>query len=493
MTSGSAPAPDLRGEGADAAGVATSKVTARRAWGSKRRRASLVPLRGGGHDDGVRNGGVSFWWQQVGLPTPTDRLAGDAACDVAIVGGGLTGLWTAYYLAGADPGLDVRVVEAEFAGFGASGRNGGWLSSELAGTARTYAAVAGEDGVRHLRDALRATVDEVVGIAARERIEADIVRSGVLTVARSEAQRQRLAGELTAAQVADRVRVAGALSGHFDPDCARVQPAKLVAGITRAVRERGVRIHEGTRVTSVEPRTVVTDRGTLRAPVVLRCLEGFTAGLAGHRRDWLPMNSAIVVTAPLTDAQWREVGWDGAELLGDEAHAYCYAQRTADGRIAMGGRGVPYRFGSRTDVAGRTQDRTVQQLRATLTSLFPSLEGIRLDHAWCGVLGVPRDWSASVAYDPTTGLGHAGGYVGSGLTATNLAGRTLRDLVLGRDTDLVRLPWTGHRVRRWEPEPLRWAGVHALYGLYRAADRREDAGLGRTSRIAGVAGRVAGR
>ncbi|MBC2934809.1 FAD-binding oxidoreductase [Nocardioides sp. zg-1228] len=441
----------------------------------------------------MRNGGVSFWWQQVGLPSPTDHLAGDASCDVAIVGGGLTGLWTAFYLAEADPTLDVRVVEAKFAGFGASGRNGGWLSSELAGSPRAYAAVAGEDGVRRLREALRSTVGEVIGVAAREGIEADIVRSGVLTVARSEAQRRRLGGELTAAQVAERVRVAGAVAGHFDPDCARVQPARLVAGVARAVRARGVRIHEGTRATSVTAGTVVTDRGTLTAPVVLRCLEGFTAGLPGHRRDWLPMNSAIVVTEPLDRARWDEIGWSGAELLGDEAHAYCYAQRTADGRIAMGGRGVPYRFGSRTDVDGRTQPQTVESLRSTLTTLFPSLAGVRLDHAWCGVLGVPRDWSASVAYDPATGLGHAGGYVGSGLTATNLAGRTLRDLVLGHDTDLTRLPWSGHRVRRWEPEPLRWAGVHALYGLYRTADRREDAGLGRTSRIARVAHRVAGR
>jgi glycine/D-amino acid oxidase-like deaminating enzyme len=441
----------------------------------------------------VRNGGVSFWWQQVGLPSPSDRLTGDAACDVAIVGGGLTGLWTAWYLHEADPTLDIRVVEAEFAGFGASGRNGGWLSSELPGSARAYADAAGEDGVARLHAAVRSTVDEVVGVASREGIDADIVRSGVLTVARSEAQRQRLDGELTAGQVAERIRVAGAVSGHFDPDCARVHPAKLVSGVARAVRERGVRIHEGTRAVRLEPGAVVTDRGVLRAPVVLRCLEGFTAGLAGHRRDWLPMNSAIVVTEPLAPAQWDGIGWSGHELLGDEAHAYCYAQRTADGRIALGGRGVPYRFGSRTDVDGRTQDWTVESLRSTLTTLFPSLRGIGLDHAWCGVLGVPRDWSASVAYDPATGLGHAGGYVGSGLTATNLAGRTLRDLVLGRDTDLTRLPWTAHRVRRWEPEPLRWAGVHALYRLYRAADRREDAGLARTSAIARVADRVAGR
>ena len=441
----------------------------------------------------MRNGGVSFWWQQVGLPEPTDRLRGDATCDVVVVGGGLTGLWTAHYLHEADPALDIRVVEAEFAGFGASGRNGGWLSSELPGSARAYAGVAGEDGVARLRAAVRSTVDEVIGVAAREGIEADIVRSGVLTVARSEAQRQRLDGELSAAQVAERIRIDGVVAGHFDPDCARVQPARLVAGLARVVRERGVRIHEATRAVAVEPGAVRTEHGTLRAPVVLRCLEGFTAGLAGHRREWLPMNSAIVVTEPLTPAQWQEIGWSGQELLGDEAHAYCYAQRTADGRIAMGGRGVPYRFGSRTDVDGRTQDRTVESLRSTLTSLFPSLAGVGLDHAWCGVLGVPRDWSASVAYDPATGLGHAGGYVGSGLTATNLAGRTLRDLVLGRDTDLTRLPWTGHRVRRWEPEPLRWAGVHTLYRLYRAADRREDAGLARTSAIARVADRVAGR
>ncbi|MDR7251720.1 glycine/D-amino acid oxidase-like deaminating enzyme [Nocardioides sp. BE266] len=319
----------------------------------------------------MRNGGVSFWWQQVGLPSPTDRLAGDATCDVAIVGGGLTGLWTAYYLHEADPTLDIRVLEAEFAGFGASGRNGGWLSSELAGSARTYADVAGEDGVARLRAALRGTVDEVIGIAAREGIDADIVRSGVLTVARSQAQAERLDGELDARQVAERIRVAGAVAGHFDPDCARVQPAKLVAGVAGVVRGLGVRIHEDTRVVRIEPGAAVTEHGTVRAPVVLRCLEGFTAGLSGHRRDWLPMNSAIVVTEPLTAAQWDGIGWSGQELLGDEAHAYCYAQRTADGRIALGGRGVPYRFGSRTDVDGRTQDWTVESLRATLTTLFP--------------------------------------------------------------------------------------------------------------------------
>jgi len=154
---------------------------------------------------------------------------------------------------------------------------------------------------------------------------------------------------------------------------------------------------------------------------------------------------------------------------------------------------VPYRTGSRTDLHGRTQPATVRALTALLHDFFPAVRDLPVAHAWCGVLGVPRDWSPTVHLDRQTGLGWAGGYVGSGLTTTNLAGRTLRDLVLGRDTELTRLPWTGRQVRRWEPEPLRWLGVHALYALYREADRREARGLPRTSRLARAADLVSGR
>ncbi|GAB3263914.1 FAD-binding oxidoreductase [Alteromonas gracilis] len=456
---------------------------------------------------GVTNGGVSFWWQQIGLPRPGPELDHDLTCDVAIVGGGLTGLWTAYYLAQAAPHLDVVILEAEFAGYGASGRNGGWLSSEMAGNPAPYArGPQGQAGVRRLEAALRGTVDEVLGVLEREGIEADQLRSGVLYAARSAPQLDRMRAAvdaehdrvLDADALRDRLVIDGALGARFDPDCARVHPARLVRGLARVVRALGVRIHESTRVTAIEPGRVRTRRATVSAPVVLRCIEGYTAGLPGLRRAWLPMNSAMVVTEPLSESQWERIGWSGAELLGDEAHAYCYAQRTADGRIALGGRGIPYRFGSRTDEHGRTQEWTIESLRETVTRLFPSLKDVRLDHAWCGVLGVPRDWCASVDLDPGTGLGRAGGYVGSGLSATNLAGRTLRDLTLRHlggdvDDDLVTLPWTGRGVRRWEPEPLRWAGVHALYRVYRAADRREDAGLSRTSRMALLADRISGR
>ena len=455
------------------------------------------------------NGGVSFWWHQAGRPAPRPALDGDLDCDVCIVGGGLTGLWTAYWLAQQDPSLDIVVLEAEFAGFGASGRNGGWLSAELSGSKERYARTHGRKGVESLVAAMERAVDDVIGICRDEGLGADVVKSGVLYVARSRAQlvrmREGLADdarwgigeshqrELDVDETTARLRVERALGAVFSPHAARVHPARLVAGAADAVERRGVRILERTRVTRIDPGSATTARGTVRAPVVLRCLEGYTASIRGQRRTWLPMNSAMIATEPLPDDVWQVIGWAGSELLGDHANAYCYAQRTADGRIALGGRGIPYRFGSRTDIDGRTQDWTIESLTRTLHSLFPVTQDVRIEHAWCGVLGVPRDWCASVTYDQASGLGSAGGYVGSGLTTTFLAGRTLADLVLDRDSELVSLPWVGRRVRRWEPEPLRWLGVRAMYGLYRAADRREDAGLSHPSRLARLGDRLTGR
>lgn len=458
----------------------------------------------------LRNGDVSFWYSQIGLPDYRPPLPGTTDADVAIIGAGLTGLWTAYYLSQAAPDMRIAVIEKEFAGFGASGRNGGWLSSELAGSRKRYAASHGRDGVIRLLRAMRTAVDDVIGVAEQEGIDADIVKNGILHVARNPAQavraREMVADEqswgateddyrvLSAADMRDRINVSRGDIGVFTPHCARVQPARLVQGLAGAVERRGVTIYERTTARSIAPGQVVTDRGTVNAGVVLRCLEGFTASIQGERRNWLPMNSSMIVTQPLGPEVWDSIGWRDAELLGDFAHAYMYAQRTADGRIALGGRGIPYRYGSRTDTRGVTQDATIKILAALLVDMFPALQDVALDHAWCGVLGVPRDWCATVNFDPETGLGTAGGYVGSGLTTTSLAGRTLADLVLKRDSELVSLPWVGRQVRQWEPEPLRWIGVQAMYALYRTADRREwDSQQPRTSRLAGLGNLLTGR
>ncbi len=456
------------------------------------------------------NGNVSFWYAEVGLPERRQPLDGDRKADVCIVGAGLTGLWTSYYLSREQPELRIVVVEKEFAGFGASGRNGGWLSAELAVSRERYRAAHGELAVKDMLVAMRECVDEVIAVAGAESIEADIAKNGLLHVARNPAQLHRIheslatekawgAGDedfvfLDRAELAQRVVVNGALGATFTPHAARVQPAKLVQGLAAAVQRRGVSILEGTTVSSAEKGLVRTDRGNVRAAVVLVCLEGFTTSLQGRRRDWLPMNSSMVVTDPLPESTWAQLRWSGAELLGDAAHGYMYAQRTADNRVALGGRGIPYRYGSRTDDHGHTQRRTIETLTRLLHAMFPPTVEAPIAHAWSGVLGVPRDWNATVSFDRSTGLGTAGGYVGSGLTTTNLAGRTMVDLVLNRTTRLTALPWVNHQVRPWEPEPLRWLGVRSMYHLYRYADHRERVrGTPRSSRIATVANHLTGR
>ncbi|MEV7173826.1 FAD-binding oxidoreductase [Streptomyces sp. NPDC093224] len=456
------------------------------------------------------NGGISFWYAtDRGTPAAPPRapLTAHATADVVIVGGGYTGLWTAYYLKRAAPDLRITVLEQKFCGYGASGRNGGWLYNGIAGRDR-YAAVHGRQAAQRLQRAMNATVTEVIDVTAAEGIDADVRRGGVLEVARTPAQLARLkafhAGELSfgeddrelldATATRARLDIADAVGSSWSPHGARIHPWKLVTGLAAAVEALGVVIHESTPVTEIAPRRAVTPYGTVRAPYVLRCTEGFTAALKGQKRSWLPMNSSMIVTAPLPDAVWDRLGWSDATLLGDMAHAYMYAQRTADGRIAIGGRGIPYRFGSRTDNDGRTQPATVEALRELLFSFFPALTGTEITHAWSGVLGVPRDWCAGVTLDRTSGLGWAGGYVGSGVATANLAARTLRDLVLDEPTELTTLPWVGHRVRRWEPEPLRWLGVHALYAAYRAADRHESTShRPTTTPLAHLADRISGR
>jgi glycine/D-amino acid oxidase-like deaminating enzyme len=450
----------------------------------------------------MRNGDVSFWWRARGIPARRRSLPGPDEADVCIVGGGYTGLWTAYYLKGLRPELRVVVLEAAFAGFGASGRNGGWVTAELPGSRARYArGTRGMAGVRALEAALRDTVDEVGRVIAAEDIPADFVRGGRLSVATSPSQLARLRDTLThlrehgdgevytflgPGELAERITIAGALGGLYAPHSARIQPAALAAGLAEAAERRGVEIYEATPVTAILPagahpypgvgavaRTVF---GDVRARSVLRCTEGFTARLPGLRRALLPMNSSMVVTEPLPAEVWKQIGWDGCETLSDEAHAYMYAQRTADGRIAIGGRGVPYRFASGTDHRGVTDESTAGALAGLLHRYFPAAASVPLAHAWCGVLGVPRDWCASVTYHPASGIGWAGGYTGHGVAAANLAGRTLADLTAGNSSELTTLPWVGHRWRSWEPEPARWAGVHSLYTLYRLADRLETDG-----------------
>lgn len=451
-------------------------------------------------------GNVSYWFAEIGMPTQSDPLDGDAEADVAIVGAGYTGLWLAYYLSRSHPELRIRVLE-RFAGFGASGRNGGWLTNSITGGHAYYAKRHGRDAAAALQLALNDTVDEVIAVAEREDIDAEVRKGGSLIVARNRAQLARAdefdkdAGawpeegfqRLSPTETDARVRVAGSLGGLWQPHCARIHPAKLASGLADVVRRQGVRIHEGTRVERIVPGEAITARGRVRARHVIRATEGYTANLRGEHRRWVPLNSAMIITEPLPASAWEEIGWSQSDTLEDLSHVYAYAQRTPDGRIALGGRGNPYRFGSQTDTDGDVPATTVAGLTGILHSWFPAAAATPIAHGWSGVLGVPRTWRASVGLDETTGLGWGGGYVGTGVAATNLAARTLADLIVGADTSLTRLPWVNEQSRRWEIEPLRWLGIQGIYAAYRAADRRESRGGARTSRLAGLADLISGR
>lgn len=451
----------------------------------------------------------SFWWDQLGGPRRSrPRLEGAERADVVVVGAGYSGLWTAYELLRAEPTIDVVVLESSVVGYGASGRNGGWLSGLLGGPRDTWAARCGRDAVTRLQHELDATVGYVGSVCRTEGIDCDLRADGVLLVATNAPQVARLhewrAEELAwgappedwqlldAGGVRERISIAGARAAIHNPHCARLQPAGLVRGLADAVVRLGGRIFEDSAVRTIGPRRVTTDTGRVDATWVVRATEGFTARLPALRRAVLPMNSAMVVTEPLPEAVWAEIGWRGAETFHDLRHRYVYLQRTADDRIAIGGRGHPYRFASRVEPDGRLDEATVRELRARLVSLFPAVRDARIVRGWCGVLGVTRDWSPRISADRVTGLCATGGYAGDGVAAASLAGRTLRDLILGLDSPLVDLPWVDHPERSWEPEPLRWLGVHAVYGLYRWIDRHEAA-TDRASRLLPVATRLSGR
>lgn len=446
---------------------------------------------------------VSLWYDT--LPDAervvAEPLPGDAAVDVAIVGAGLTGLWTAYYLRLADPSLRVMVLERDHVGFGASGRNGGWCSALMPMSHETLARRHGRAAAIRMQQAMDATVDEVVRVCAAEGIDADVAYGGTIDLLRNEAQVERATQQLESSRAFgfddDHLRWLDADEAHercaatdvrgalFARHCATVHPARLTHGVARAALRHGAVIHDRTAVRSIEPGRVVTERGTVRAELVVRATEGYTVDLPGSKRELLPLYSFMIATEPLPASMWDEIGLAERPTFADGRHAVIYGQRTADGRFAFGGRGIPYHFGSRIRPEFDTHDRVRDDLRETLVELFPVLRDIAVTHHWGGPLGIPRDSHAAVRFDRRQGLAIAGGYVGDGVATTNLAGRTVADLATGADTDLVRLPWVGHRSRKWEPEPFRWLGVQAVRTAADRADRADERGStgGLTARI----------
>ena len=456
----------------------------------------------------------SLWLDQLDAPINVrSPLCGDSDVDVAIVGAGYSGLWSAHSLLRADPSLRVLVIERDMVGFGASGRNGGWCVGELAGGLGGAIATWGAEAGTAMTRAIIDTVDEVGAVVEADGIECGFEAGGVVRLARTEPQLARQRAEvdeyrhhgfgddvlraLSAREATDRVAATVVLGGlHYTPG-ARVQPAQLARGLAEVVERLGAVIVEDTSAidvvagsTGTRP-TVVTDRGRVRADVVVRATEAYGRDLPGLRRALVPLYSLMVATEPLDAAMWDGIGLQQRETFADDRRMVIYGQRTTDDRIAFGGRGAPYRFGSGIDAATESNSGVHDRIAATLVELFPQLAGVEITHRWGGVLGVPRDWRPSVGLDRASGIAWTGGYVGEGVAAANLAGRTIADLVLRPDSPLVSLPWVQHRSRRWEPEPLRWVAINGARRLAGWIDEQEAAN-GRTPRLASVLDRIVG-
>lgn len=436
-------------------------------------------------------GRYSYWLESCGDDlTPRPALAGTRTVDVAILGAGYSGLWTAYYLLQREPSLRVAVVEGEIAGFGASGRNGGWCYAGFPVSLGVLAERFGRERARATILAMRETVAEIARVCEREGIDAQIAASGVLRIARGVEQLPALAHAmetyatfglddgyalLSATETAERVRVSRALGSIWAKDGLTIHPARLVRGLARAVERHGGTIYERSPVTEFQggdrPR-LVTAQGEVRAQAIVLAGEAYLARFAALRQQVLPLYSLIALTEPLSDAQWATIGWAGRECVSSNRHVVDYLQRTDDGRILFGSRGAPYRYGAQIRDEYDRHRPTHERIETLVRAWFPGLRDIRFTHAWGGPLGVPRDWMPTVAYDRASGIATARGYSGQGVATAHLAGRTLAELLTGTESARTGLPFVGHQSPNWEPEWLRWLAVRLMLPSYARIDAR---------------------
>ena len=431
----------------------------------------------------------SYWFDSLDAPyvqeAPTPL---PAAVDVAIIGGGYTGLWTAYYLSELNPSLKIAVLEAETFGFGASGRNGGWCMGTAHGVETLLARPESRGSGLALARAMQATVDEIGQVTKTLDIDCHFKKGGNLTVAtqafhvpqlQAELQHLRELGFseddyawLPAGEAQERVQTQQNFGALFTPHCAAIHPARLVRGLAASLAARGVECVASTRVTEIKSGLVKTDRGEVRAKNILRATEGYTGTIKGQQRRVLPIYSMMVATEPLPSAVWQQIGLSNRETFGDPRRVVIYGQRTQDDRLAFGGR-AGYFYGSKIKHRIALDDAGPRAVAATLRQLFPVLNDYQITHGWGGPLGVNRHWRPCVSFDAKTGIGTAGGYVGEGVAAANLAARILADLVLNRATEITQLPWVNDHARGWEIEPIRYFGAKTLQFCAERADAQE--------------------
>jgi glycine/D-amino acid oxidase-like deaminating enzyme len=449
----------------------------------------------------VTPGAALPWWiedafAQEGGRVDLPPLPADLDVDVAIVGGGYTGLWTALALRERDPSLRVAVLEAEYCGAGPSGRNGGFLE--------TYWPAFGELRERFGDEAaLRlATLSERIPDAV-EALGEDVWlrRRGMMMVATSQRQDAHLdhvvntavasgrpehAVALSTAEVAERCRSPFFRRGVLFPDCSTVHPGRLVRALRRAVLAAGVSVYEGTRVTVVEPGVLRTAGGTVRAAEIV-------VATNAAMTDWRPVRgrltvfgSYIVLTEPVPKLL-AEIGWTGGESIVDARMFLHYFRTTNDGRVLMGSGSGPIGRGNRIDRRFTHDAATAGRAELGLRRLLPGLAAARVERAWGGPIDVSADHLPFVGTAPGSRIHYAAGYSGNGVGPSWLAGQALASLATRTDDEFARLPLVNRRGSRVPPEPIRFLGGAAIRAAILACEEAEEAG-----RRAPLVGRVVG-
>jgi len=403
--------------------------------------------------------------------------------DVAIIGAGFTGLWSAYHLLTNNPDLKIAIIEKERVGFGASGRNGGWVSA-------LYPSEIGTDAVTpHLVQ----SIDEIGDFASKYAPDANFRKGGSLSLARNEGQLKRLKNNIGSAtllnknETLSKVQLNGALGSLFTPDCATIHPGRFVRALANHVEQLGARIYEKSPALRNTDHKVSTPSGALIANSVISATEVF----AKRSRERVPLYSLMVATEPINEKVWDQIGLSNGESFAEASHLVTYGQRTGDNRLAVGGRGVPYLYGSLMRSAAEDNSRIHDQIIEMVRDWFPPLANTKFTHRWGGAVSVTRDWQPFANFNQTTGQAKAGGYVGDGLTLSYLAAKTLADLILEKDSNLIKLPFVNHTPPLWETEPLRWIAVNSVVKFIGLADR-EEAATNQPSLIAKALSRVTG-
>jgi glycine/D-amino acid oxidase-like deaminating enzyme len=394
--------------------------------------------------------------------------------DIAIIGGGFSGLWSVFHLNKLDPSLKIAIFEAKSLGYGASGRNGGWASSEYPVYRETLKKRIGEGLTTQLFEALDQSIDEIGDFSKNHR-EVGFVKSGSLYFARNSAQLSRLKSKadggnlwLSSSEIKERLNVTGALGGLFNPSCATVHPFNLVMALATHLESKGVSIFENSWASPVSGGVLVNS-SFIKAPVVIQATEAF--GAPG--REFIPLYSLMVATEPLSESTWNEIGNSERFTFAENSHMINYAQRTLDNRIAIGGRGATYPFASKLRESKESTAKVHETIRSLLRSWFPILRDVNFTHSWGGAVAITRDWEPFVQWDPKSGFGRLGGYAGDGVTMSYLSAKVLAHEILNKGSDLLNLHFVNRKIRKWEPEPIRYLGVNTLVKLSGIADAEE--------------------